>query len=84
MLDSVPASALFLTMTDLVTNSIRYLQVCHHYRCEYIPPPDYAHTHNHGVCVYKHTMCMCARALARACVRACLVTEAESACVPTW
>jgi hypothetical protein len=33
VLDSVPASALFLTMTDLVTNAVRYVQVCHHYRC---------------------------------------------------
>ncbi|KAJ1481641.1 hypothetical protein T484DRAFT_1806647, partial [Baffinella frigidus] len=32
VLSLMPPNALFLTMTDLVTNSLRYLQVCHHYR----------------------------------------------------
>jgi hypothetical protein len=32
VLDHLPRDALFLSMTDLVTNSVRYIQVCHRYR----------------------------------------------------
>ena len=32
VLNHLPRDALFLSMTDLVTNSVRYIQVCHRHR----------------------------------------------------